>query len=133
MVTSWNSASTSEARSIGAMSPSESSGNWLVFEERVLATLEIATNRRDRRRGLLGRDGVEGAMLLLPAKAVHTFGMRFTIDVAHLDADGTVLRLRTMKPNRLGAFLLRSRSVIETEAEAFARWGVVEGDRLEIR
>ena len=115
------------------MSPSESSGNWLVFEERVLATLEIATNRRDRRRGLLGRDGVEGAMLLLSAKAVHTFGMRFTIDVAHLDADGTVLRLRTMTPNRLGAFLLRSRSVIETEAAAFARWGVVEGDRLEIR
>ena len=115
------------------MSSSESSGNWLVLEGRVLATLEIVTNRRDRRRGLLGCDRVEGAMLLQPAKSVHTFGMRFAIDVAHLDADGTVLRLTTMKPNRLGAFVLRSCSVIETEAGAFARWGVVEGDRLEIR
>jgi uncharacterized membrane protein (UPF0127 family) len=59
--------------------------------------------------------------------------MRFSIDVAHLDSDGVVLRLTTMKPRRLGAFVLRSRSVIETEAGAFARWGVVNGDRLEVQ
>jgi uncharacterized protein len=115
------------------MSSSESSGNWLVLEGRVLATLEVATTLRDRRRGLLGRDGIEGAMMLAPARSVHTFGMNFAIDVAHLDSSGVVLRMTTMKPNRLGAFVARSRSVIETEAEAFARWGIVEGDRLEIQ
>ena len=115
------------------MLSSDSSGNWLVLDGRVLATLEIAKTRRDRRRGLLGRDGIDGALLLRPAKSVHTFGMRFPIDVAHLDADGAVLRLTTMKPTRVGSFVLRSRSVIETEAGAFARWGVSEGDRLEIR
>ena len=83
------------------MSSSESSGNWLVLDGRVLATLEIAATRRDRRRGLLGRDGLEGAMLLTRAKSVHTLGMRFAIDVAHLDSDGVVLRLTTMKPRRL--------------------------------
>ena len=115
------------------MSSSESSGNWLILDGRVLATLEIAQSRRDRRRGLLGRDGIDGALLLSPAKSVHTFGMRFPIDVAHLDADGVVLRVTTMRPTRIGSFVFRSRSVIETEAGAFARWGVSEGDRLEIR
>ena len=115
------------------MSSSESSGNWLVLDGRVLATLEIAATRRDRRQGLLGRDGIEGALLLTRAKSVHTLGMRFSIDVAHLDRDGVVLRLTTMKPRRLGAFVMHSRSVIETEAGALARWGVVKGDRLEIR
>ena len=115
------------------MSSSESAGNWLVLDGRVLATLEMATTRRDRRRGLLGREGINGAMLLQPARSVHTFGMKFPIDVAHLDADGVVLRVTTMKPTRVGSFVFRSRSVIETEAGAFARWGVSEGDRLEIR
>ena len=115
------------------MSSNESAGNWLVLDGRVLATIEIASSRSERRRGLLGRDGIDGSLLLKPARSVHTFGMRFAIDVAHLDAEGRVLRLTTMKPNRLGAYLVRSRSVIETEAEAFARWGVVRGDTLEIR
>jgi len=115
------------------MSSSDPSGQWLVLDGRVLATLEIAATRRDRRRGLLGRDGIEGALLLTPAKSVHTFGMRFAIDVAHLDGDGVVLRITTMKQHRLGAFIVHSRSVVETEAGAFARWGVVKGDRLEIR
>ena len=38
-----------------------------------------------------------------------------------------------MKPRRLGALIWHSRSVIETEAGALDRWGVVKGDRLEIR
>ncbi|MCX6510844.1 MAG: DUF192 domain-containing protein [Actinobacteria bacterium] len=115
------------------MSTASPSGNWLVRDDRVLATLEIAATRRDRRRGLLGRDGIEGAMMLAPARSVHTFGMKFAIDVAHLDAHGVVLRMTTMKPNRLGAFVARSRSVIETEAGALARWGVAAGDVLEAR
>ena len=115
------------------MSIASPNGNWLVRDDRVLATLEVATTRVDRRRGLLGRDGIEGAMMLSPARSVHTFGMNFSIDVAHLDSSGVVLRMTTMKPNRLGAFVARSRSVIETEAGAFARWGVVAGDVLEVR
>lgn len=108
-------------------------GNWLVRDGRVLAVLEIATTRTDRRRGLLGRDGIEGAIVLMPARSVHTFGMRFPIDVAHLDGHGTVLRTRRMRPNRLGAPVRRSRSVLECEAGALERWGVAVGDALEIR
>ncbi|MBK3553894.1 DUF192 domain-containing protein [Streptomyces sp. MBT61] len=47
--------------------------------------LRIAASYRARTRGLLGRDGIEGAMMLTPCGSVHTFRMRFPIDVAYLD------------------------------------------------
>ena len=113
--------------------PSSPPSQWLVLDERVLAIVEVADTHRARSRGLLGRDGVEGALLLRPARSVHTFGMRFPIDVAHLDADLTVLRVTTMAVNRLGRPVLRSRAVLECEAGSLGRWGVVVGDRLEVR
>ena len=73
---------------------------WLVHEGRVLSSLEIAESRRDRRVGLLGRDGIDGAMLLRPARSVHTMKMRFAIDIAHLDRDLVVLSTTTMSPWR---------------------------------
>ena len=57
----------------------------LVRDGTVLASAEVATTRRARRRGLLGRDGVDGAFVLRPCRQVHTFGMRFPIDVAWCD------------------------------------------------
>lgn len=104
-----------------------------MLDGRVLATLEIARTSRTRRRGLLGRDSVEGAMLLEPARSVHTFGMRIPIDVVHLDRDRRVLRVVTMRPNRLGRPVRGARSVLECEAGAMARWGVHPGAELEIR
>lgn len=115
------------------MTDADSSDRWLVLGDRVLASVEVAADRRARRRGLLGRDGVSGALLLTPARSVHTFGMRFAIDVAHLDVDGRVLRVTTMAPNRLGRPVVAARSVLEAEAGAFARWGVGVGDGLEVR
>lgn len=113
--------------------PNRPNGTWLLRDDQVLATVEIASTRRARRRGLLGREAVDGALLLRPARSVHTFGMRFPIDVAHLDREGVVVRLTSMKPHRLGAYVHRARSVVECEAGSFARWGVRVGDRLEIR
>ncbi|MFJ6615620.1 DUF192 domain-containing protein [Streptomyces sp. NPDC091289] len=95
--------------------------------------LRIAASYRARTRGLLGRDGIEGALLLTPAGSVHTFRMRFAIDVAYLDRKFRVLAVRTMKPGRLGLPRLRSRHVVEAEAGAMERWGVRPGVRVELR
>ena len=89
--------------------------------------LEIAASYRARTRGLLGRDGIDGALLLTPASGVHTLGMRFPIDVAHLDRDLMVLSVCTMRPGRLGRIRLRSRHVLEAEAGAMERWGLRPG------
>jgi uncharacterized membrane protein (UPF0127 family) len=93
---------------------------------------ERAESFADRSRGLLGRDGVDGALLLDPASSVHTFGMRFAIDVAFCDRRMQVLDIVTMPRNRLGRPRVRGRVVLEAEAGSFARWGVRVGDRLAV-
>ncbi len=106
---------------------------WLVCDDRVLATVEIATGWRERTVGLLGRDEISRALLLRPALSVHTLGMRFPIDVAHLDRDLVVLKTTTMARHRVGLPVWRARAVLEAEAGSFARWGLMPGDRLEVR
>ena len=113
--------------------PQGSTMAWLCRDGDVLAALEVAESRRARTRGLLGRDGIEGAILLRPACSVHTLGMRFPIDVAFLDRDLTVVATVTMARNRLGLPRWRARSVLEAEAGAFERWGLRVGDRLEVK
>lgn len=105
---------------------------WLVADDKVLTSVEVADDRAARRRGLLGRDGVDGALLLTPARAVHTVGMRFPIDVAHLDRDMVVLSVVTMPPNRIGRWRRRAQHVIEAEGGALRRWGVGPGTRLAV-
>ncbi|MER5782265.1 DUF192 domain-containing protein [Streptomyces mobaraensis] len=94
--------------------------------------VEVAASYRARTRGLLGRDGIEGVMLLTPAGSVHTFGMRFPIDVAYLSRDMRVLAVRTMPPHRLGRPRATARHVLESAAGAMARWGLREGARVRI-
>ncbi|MFF8839746.1 DUF192 domain-containing protein [Streptomyces sp. NPDC015130] len=89
--------------------------------------LEVAASYRARRRGLLGRDGIAGALLITPTNSVHTFGMRFAIDVAYLDRSLRVLSVVTMRPGRLGMVRPRGRHVLEAEAGAMVGWGVRPG------
>lgn len=106
---------------------------WLIRDDEVLAALEVAESRRDRTKGLLGRDGIEGALLIRPARQVHTFGMRFAIDVAFCTRDLVVLRTVCMPRNRLSRVSLRGHCVLEAEAGAFERWRLRAGDQLEVR
>jgi len=101
----------------------------------VLATrLEPAFDSASRRRGLLGRDGLDrgAAMLIAPCNSVHTFFMRFTIDVVFAAKDGRVLKVcRGMKPSRIAASL-RAHAAIEFDASAGAIDGLNAGDVLAI-
>lgn len=106
---------------------------WLVRDGDVLASVEVARTRAARRKGLLGRDGVEGALLLSPARSVHTLGMRFDIDVAFIDRAGGVRRTARMRRHRVGWPCWSARSVIEAEAGAFARWNLCVGQHIEVR
>jgi uncharacterized membrane protein (UPF0127 family) len=106
---------------------------WLVRDGEVLASLEVAATHRERGRGLLGRTGIDGALLLRPARSVHTFGMRFPIDVAFLDRDLVVLRTVRMPPWRMTRFEPHATAALEAEAGAFATWSLHPGDHLEIK
>ena len=99
----------------------------------MLAALEVADGTGARVKGLLGRDGMDGALLLKPAKSVHTLGMRFAIDVAYCDNEFRVIDVCTMRPNRMGLPRPKAHSVIEAEEGAFERWRLRVGDHLEIK
>ncbi len=93
----------------------------------------LATTPGERRRGLIGRDGLEpGEALIIPrCRQVHTFGMRFTIDVLFVDGSGTVVRAcRGLLPRRISPVARRARQAIEFPGGALDRTGTVEGDRL---
>ena len=63
-----------------------------------------ATGRLERAVGLLARRGLEWgeALWIMPSRGVHTWGMRFTIDLVALNADGVVVDLvEGLKPWRL--------------------------------
>ena len=107
---------------------------WLLREGEVLAALEIAASRKSRRKGLVGRDGIDGAMLLPSARmGVHTIGMRFELDVAFCDQDMVVRRVACMKPLRMSRPSFRAPRVIEAQGGAFDRWHLKVGDQLEIK
>jgi len=111
--------------------------SWLVrrdpsADDEVLAAAEIAATRAERRRGLLGRDEVDGALVLRPCRQVHTFRMRMPIDVVWCADDGRVLRVATMAPGRVSRPVLRARFVIEAAAGATDRWRLRVGDPLEV-
>jgi len=78
--------------------------------------LVCARGMAGRLRGLLCRARAPGprtGLLLSPCNAVHTFGMRYGIDVAFIDREGRVLRLvRNLRPWR-AACCLRAVAVVE--------------------
>lgn len=106
---------------------------WLLSDGQVVAPLEVADRVAGRTRGLLGRDTIEGALLLAPARSVHTLGMRFAIDVAYLDRHNRVVDIATMPPQRVGMPRLRARSVLEAAEGSLRRWGVGVGDQLGVQ
>jgi uncharacterized protein len=106
---------------------------WLVSGGRVLASAESASSRAERRRGLLGRDGVEGAFIIPGCRWVHTLGMRFPIEVVYLDGAGAVIKVQHLARHRVALPVFRARTVIECAPGAVERWGLRLGDVVELR
>lgn len=111
--------------------------SWLVADERVLASAEVAASFTERLRGVLGRSALDGVLILSPAKSVHTIGVRFPLDVAFCrrtdDGDLRVIDIVAMAPNRVGLPRISAHVVIEAPKGSFERWGVGEGDVLKLR
>ena len=99
----------------------------------VVCALEMAESPAEGRSGLRGRQGLDVGLLLEGARTVHTFGVGFALDVAFLSSDLTVLRVASLKPWRLCVGSARARGAVAAEAGSFDRWGVREGDQLEVR
>jgi uncharacterized protein len=101
-----------------------------IVANRLLPAFESQT----RRTGLLKHTSLDDgeAMIIAPTNAVHTWFMKFDIDIAFVTRDGRVLKARdTVRPWRMtGA--LGGYAVIEMKAGSFSAADTVRGDRLEI-
>ena len=106
---------------------------WLLRDGEVLAAAEMADSLLSRNRGLIGKQGYEGAFLIPHTSgALHAFGMRFALDVAFLDKDLTVVDTVHLSPWRFTRPRRRCRTVLEAQSGAFERWQLCPGDRLEL-
>lgn len=96
---------------------------------------ERADTSAQRRTGLLKHTSLpEGEGLwIVPCEAVHSFGMKFAIDVLFLDRKHKVRKVREkMVPWRIAGSLL-AHSVLELPAGAIARTNTERGDQLEFK
>lgn len=106
---------------------------WLLRDGDVVCALEVAESPAEGRAGLRGRQGLDVGLLLEGARTVHTFGVAFPVDVAFLSRELVVVRVASLRPWRLRVGGPRVRSVVAAQAGSLERWGVREGDLLEVR
>ena len=95
--------------------------------------LEVADSGPKRSKGLLGRDGLDsgGGLWIVPCESVHTFFMRFPIDLVYLDRKNRVKKTRNaVAPWKLSA-CLTAHSVLELPAGTIASTLTQAGDILE--
>lgn len=98
----------------------------------VAQTIVPAFDSPARRRGLLGRDSFPdgSAMIIAPSNAIHTFGMRFAIDMMFVRRNGVVVKVQQgVSPWRVAIAPL-AYAAIELPAGALQRCDVRVGDIL---
>lgn len=95
-------------------------------------SVSITETARERMRGLLGRDHLPSgeALLLDRCGSVHTFGMRFAIDVVFLDRRQRVVAVHHDVPRRRMLFDLRATRTLEMPASGARQHGLAVGDSL---
>lgn len=96
----------------------------------------IARSFWRRGKGLMFRSELPAGtgLVIDPCSSIHTFWMRFPIDVLYVAKDGTVLRADcAMKPWRIGPLFVRhGRYVIELPAGTIEQTGTQRGDHLRL-
>ncbi len=105
---------------------------WIVHDTRVVSSVNVASSRQAKRVGMKAYPNAATPLVIESCRWVHTFGMRFPVDVAFLDTENRIVDIRTMQPNRLGFPVFRATHVVEAEPGAFRHWGLAPGDVIDI-
>ena len=106
---------------------------WLLRGGDVLASADVAESWSERVRGLASKTGFDGALLLMHARTAHSAAARFPLDVAFLDRDLVVVATSRLRPWSVALPRRGCEHVLEAQAGAFERWGLVAGDKVELR
>jgi uncharacterized protein len=100
----------------------------------VVSDLTLAIDSASRKKGLLGRDDLpeESGLIIAPSIAVHTFFMRFPIDIIFLSRDAKVLSIKPSVAAWRIAVSLRGFAVLELAAGRAGRCGLTTGELLRL-
>ena len=96
--------------------------------------VEVASTRATRAVGLLSRSGLDPGegLWIVPSRGVHTWGMRFTIDVVALDDRGVVIdQVSRLRPWRIRLPRRGTAGVLELPSGTLAASGTALGHRIE--
>jgi len=97
--------------------------------------LAVANSLLKRMKGLLGKTEMKAgeALLIKPCMSIHTFFMRFPIDIIFLNKRNKVIALiKNLKPNRLTRLYPSAASVLELPAGTLNTTDTRVGDDIEI-
>ncbi len=88
-----------------------------------------------RFKGLMWKKSLESGEGLWIARCsqVHMFNMRFPLDIIYLDKHFQVLKIDTLRPWQVGAYVKGAKSVLEVTDGSAAANGIIPGDYLELR
>jgi uncharacterized membrane protein (UPF0127 family) len=91
----------------------------------------MAGDSESRRKGLLGRASLDPTtgFVIAPSQGVHTFGMRFAIDIVGVARDGRVVKIRPQVPPQRLVFAWTAFAILELAAGVVERpgWSSVIG------
>lgn len=107
----------------------------LADTNRLLAVADVADTAQERMVGLLGRDGLPPGhgLILEPCRLIHTFAMRFAIDVVFFDRQHRVTRVAAnVRPSRFAWGGLRARVTLELPAGTTSAEALPRGTRLRL-
>ncbi len=96
--------------------------------------IRVANNGLTTVVGLLGEPGLPrgDGLLIVPSQGVHTWGMRFAIDVVVLDAEWKVIAIRRdMRPFRMTRVFWKAAAVLELQSGTVDSTGTQVGDTIE--
>jgi len=96
--------------------------------------IDKADSSATRNKGLLSRNGLEPGtgLWIVPCEGVHTFFMKFAIDIVYIDRKKRVRKtVRNLVPWRM-SMCLPAHSVIELPVGVIEASGTQKGDQLEI-
>ena len=104
----------------------------LTRQTELASHLEVADTPSTRNKGLLGRAGLPsgGGLWIVPCSSVHTFFMKFPIDLVYIDRRKKVKKVRShVGPWRLSACLL-AHSILELPGGTVDSTQTRRGDQL---
>lgn len=115
----------------------DQSQDWQILIERNRAVLStrarVASSMRDRMVGLLGHHslGSDEGLILMACRSIHTWFMRFAIDVVFVDHQWGVIALwHALPPWRVTSWVRQAQAVIELPAGTAKKAQLLVGDQL---